>query len=96
MSTLSDTKQVNVDQSSCVDEVPPAFDGPTRRLHPRCDSLQRPRSLWLGALVIGVVMTALPQGEMKRTTLDVGMRCSGEEESSAVHDGSVYIRHVTF
>ena len=28
-----------------VDAVPPAVDGPSRRLRPHCDSLQRPRSM---------------------------------------------------
>ena len=28
-----------------VDAVPPAVDGPSRRLRPRCDSLPRPRSM---------------------------------------------------
>jgi hypothetical protein len=58
-----------------VDAVPPAVDGPSRRLCPRCDSLPRPRSMWLGVLLSVVVMMVQPQGEMKRTTLDVGMRC---------------------
>ena len=42
-----------------------------------------------------MVRTVQPQSDMKRTTLYVGMRCSGEEESSAVHDSSVYIGHVS-
>jgi hypothetical protein len=58
-----------------VDAVPPAVDGPSRRLRPHCDSLPRPRSMWLGESLSVVVLMVLPQSEMKRTTLDAGMRC---------------------
>ena len=56
-----------------VDAVPPAVDGPPRRLRPRCDSQPRPRSMRLGVLLSVMVLMVQPQGEMKRTTLDVGM-----------------------
>ena len=79
-----------------MDAVPPAVDGHLRPLRPRCDSLPRQQSIWLGVLLSVVVLIVLPQGEMKRTIFDVGMRCSGEEESPAVHDSSVYIGHVSF
>ena len=52
-----------------------AVGGPSRRLRPHCDGLPRPRSMGLGVLLSIVVMMVQPQGEMKRTTLDVGMRC---------------------
>ena len=52
-----------------VDAVPPAVDGPLRRLRPRCDSLPRPPSMRLGVLLSIVVLMVQPQGEMKRTTL---------------------------
>jgi hypothetical protein len=57
-----------------VDAVPPAVDGPPRRLRPRCDRLPRPRSMRLGVLLSVVVLMVEPQGEVKRTILDVGMR----------------------
>jgi hypothetical protein len=37
----------------------------------------------LGVLLSVVLLMVQPQREMKRTTLGVGMRCSGEEESTA-------------
>ena len=58
-----------------VDAIPPAVDGPSRRLRPRCDSLPRPRSMRLGVLLSVVELMVQQRGEMKRTTLDVGMRC---------------------
>ena len=57
-----------------VDAVPPAVDGPSRRLRPRCDSLPCPRSMWLGELLSVVVLMVLPQGGMQRTALVVGMK----------------------
>ena len=74
MLSLADTNQASVDQSSCVDEVPPTVERPSRRLRHRCHSLQRPRSLWLGVLVKAVLLMVQRQGEMNRKTLDVGMR----------------------
>ena len=49
----------------------------------------------LGVLLSVVVMMVQLQCEMKRKTLDGGMRCSGVEESSTVHDSSVYVGHVS-
>ena len=51
-----------------VDAVPPAADGPSRRLRPHCDSLPLPRPMCLGVLLSVVVLLVQPQGEMKRTT----------------------------
>ena len=50
------------------DAIRPTVDGPSRRLGTHCDSLQRPRSMRLGALLSVVVLMVQPQGEMKRTT----------------------------
>ena len=58
-----------------VDAVPPAVDGPSCRPRPSCDSLPRQRSMRLGVLLSVMVQMVQTQGEMKRTTLDVGMRC---------------------
>ena len=52
-----------------VDVVPPAVDGPSSRLRPRCDNLPRQRSIRLDVLLSVVVLMVQPQGEMKRTTV---------------------------